>query len=84
MKFTVTETALLLYYIKNKIQNCNSDIQTAPFLLLQTKLEAQEYIKGRLLKILYTEINEVLSQHPDNEDELKALAHKIKFKATPR
>lgn len=84
MKFSTQETALLLKYICNKLQQTRTEIEIEQLTLLQTKLKAQEYIKGRLLKLLYSIISEVILQNTENENELKALTHKINFKATPR
>jgi len=78
MRFNDNETQLLLHILKTINPHSTFD-------LLIEKLELNEYVKGRLLNLLFTEITKVNFVFNDARDiEIQILLKKIKFKATPR
>jgi len=87
MKFNIEETQLLL-----QILNYNLDLinlvetnKEITYQILLEKLENGEYIKGRLLNFLYTEISiSDIKLNTAKKDELEIILKKVKFKATPR
>lgn len=87
MQFNTTDTTLLLF-ILSKISATathESKLKIEQFLLIQTKLNNNEYVKGKLLNFLFNELNQ--SNFELNEDQktaFESLMKRIKFKATPR
>lgn len=87
MKLNIEETQILIQILKYNLEssalieiNKESTYQN-----LIEKLENREYIKGRLLNFLYTEIS--TSNFDVNYLDkimLEAILKKIRFKATPR
>lgn len=85
MKFNKIETALLIYILNSHLKQINSTIKLPSYDNLFTKLEKGEFVKGRLLNFLYSEISQVKVDLNSNQIEiLDSLLKRIKFKATPR
>nr|WP_297306156.1 hypothetical protein [uncultured Flavobacterium sp.] len=84
MKFNINETQVISNILNKKLEDDNSKTDTNQIIYLINQLNKQEYIKGRLLKVLYNEIIEELANNSENTNEIKNLASKIKFKVTPR
>lgn len=87
MKFNLEETKLLIQILKHNLETINL-IEVNKKITYQNlieKLDKGEYVKGRLLNFLYTEI---ISSNLKFDDlinlEIENLIKKIKFKATPR
>ena len=84
MKFSITESVILLAILKNAFNNETDKNKQEALDLLTQKIEQQEYIKGRLLKSLYTEVVKHMNDLEVTDVTLETLANRIKFKATPR
>jgi len=87
MKFNLTESNLIIYILQNILENLTEKNASQGIILqnLMDKIIAGEYIKGRLLNLLYSEINSN-NCHLTNEQNilLTNVQKRIKFKATPR
>lgn len=87
MKFNIEETQLLIQILKHKLSSPNL-IESNKEITYQTlleKLENGEYIKGRLLNFLFTEVTSSDFIYDDlNKLKTEEILKKIKFKATPR
>jgi hypothetical protein len=78
MRFTEYETKLLLALLKESNQTDTID-------LLIEKLSRNEYIKGRMLNLLYLEISKSIPNFNEEQTiNYTTLLKRIKFKATPR
>lgn len=87
MKFNIQETQLLIKILKFNLEKKNP-LKVNKEISYQTiieKLENGDYIKGRLLNFLLTEIT-ASDFYLDESNKLKTeeIVKKIKFKATPR
>lgn len=87
MKFNKEEINILVKILKYNLQ-LNDLIESQKEITYQTlfeKLEKGEYIKGRLLNFLFTEVSTSDFKFNDFQDsDLLLILKKIKFKATPR
>lgn len=87
MKFNLEETQILLQILKHHLESSNLiDInKETTYLNLIEKLKNGEYIKGRLLNFLYTEIaTSDFNVNSFDKIIVETILKKVKFKATPR
>jgi len=87
MKFNKEEVNILVKILKYNLQ-LNDLIESQKEITYQTlfeKFEKGEYIKGRLLNFLFTEVSTSDFKFNNFQDsDLLLILKKIKFKATPR
>lgn len=82
MRFNEQDTQILLFLL-NKIQVTTQNEPNITF--LKEKLKDNEYIKGRILFFMYSEIIKLNYNFPeDKKPQVEQLLKSIKFKATPR
>lgn len=86
MKFNIEESQILLHLLKHNLSlNLIDTKKEITYQTLLEKLESGDYVKGRLLHFLYTEISDsVINLESTNKNMLETILKKIKFKATPR
>lgn len=82
MRFNESDTLLILELL-NRVSF--SEIKQMNVQLVIDKLKNNEYIKGKILQFLFTELNKLDFTFNDARDlEVATLLKRIKFKATPR
>lgn len=85
MQFSISETQIIVAVLQQLLLQTTDANTQENLRLLIDKLQQNEYIRGRMLKILYLFLLNAPFTFNDSRDvSLKQILPKIKFKATPR